>query len=91
MTATKTPRVTPFSVGRRWRVTRVERPSFDFVVVGPGDRPNTKRCRLDVDFEWFRRCGYGEPSEQQLRMAGHHIEQDYSHKHLKKCAKLVEL
>jgi hypothetical protein len=79
-----------YAIGQRWRCERDSRPTFDFVIVGPGEKPGSKRCRLDVDPNWFRRQGYVEVSIPGLMArAGHGQEQDYSHKHLKKHAKLV--
>jgi hypothetical protein len=40
-------RITNYSVGRRWRCQRGASISFDFVILGPGDRPGTKKCRLE--------------------------------------------
>jgi hypothetical protein len=81
------PRITPFSVGRRWKFKEADRyhafgpPARFFVVVGPGERPNTKLCRIEVE-------GHGGPCE--MRHCLHGVEQDYSHKHLKRYATLVE-
>jgi hypothetical protein len=69
-------RVTPFSPGQRWYCdkTGLEQRSFTFVILGPGDKPNEKRCRLEYD----------DPSAPF-----HNHESFYTHKHLKKYAKLV--
>ena len=70
-------RITPFSVGQRWYCdnTGRGRGSFTFVILGPGDKPNEKKCRLEYD---------------DTRNISHNHESFYSHKHLKKYAKLVE-
>jgi hypothetical protein len=71
-------RKTPFSVGQRWYCdnSATGRPSFTFVILGTDmlTRPNEKLCRLEYD----------DPSD-----ICHGIVQPYSHKHLKKYAKLV--
>jgi hypothetical protein len=68
-------RITPFSVGRRWYCdnSTTGRPNFTFVIIGPGSKPDEKRCRLEYD----------DPSR-----LSHNHETFYSHKHLKKYAKL---
>jgi hypothetical protein len=75
-------RQTPFSIGRRWRCTRdrskpITSPDFDFVIIGPGRTKTSKRCRIESH----------DPSHHRSH---HGAEADYSHKHLKKHAKLVE-
>lgn len=66
-------RRTPFSVGQRWYCEGTRGRPFHFVIVGPGNKPWEKRCRVEpVD-----------PSDKGC-------EQSYSHKHIKKYAKLVE-
>lgn len=70
-----------FAIGRRWRCTRRNRHSFDFVIVAAGSKPDTKRCRVEV-LDEKRRDRPG---------SGHGIEQEYSHRHIKRCAKLVEV
>ena len=73
-------RVTPFSVGQRWYCKRISdkynRPNFTFVIIGPGEKPNEKLCRLESD----------DPENDST----HNTEQEYSHAHLKKFAVLVE-
>ena len=71
-------RVTPFSIGRRWYCdnTAGSRPSFTFIIIGPGLKAWEKTCRLE----------YEDP-----RIPSHGIEGVYTHKHLKKYAKLVEV
>jgi hypothetical protein len=76
--------MTPFAVGRRWRCVRRPGdggrcPSFDFVIIGPPTetKGNYKSCRLEC------RC-------EDKRGHFHGLVQDYSHKHLKKYAVLVE-
>ena len=69
-------RKTPYSVGQRWYCdnTACGRPSFTFVVIGPGEKPNEKKCRLEYD----------DPKNPSQG-----VETYYTHKHLKKYAKLV--
>ena len=71
-------RETPYSVGRRWYcdLSAKGRESFTFVVIGPGEKPGEKLCRLEYD-------------NPKVHGLGHGTEQIYSHKHLKKYAKLV--
>jgi hypothetical protein len=80
------PRVTPFMIGRRWRV--IERPEhrgrydypFEFVIIGPGHNATHKDCRLEV-------IGHGP---EPCRHACHHgMTGEYSHNHLRKHATLV--
>lgn len=59
--------------GARWRC-KSERGDFHFVIIGPGSKPDRKRCRLDYDI----------PSA-----SSHGIEQEYTHRHLKKYGRYV--
>jgi hypothetical protein len=65
-----------YTVGQRWYSNREKegRPSHTFVIIGPGDTPREKMCRLEND----------DPTTP-----GHGIVQSYSHAHLKKYAVLV--
>jgi len=69
-------RITPFSVGQRWYCdnSATGRPSFTFVILGPGFKSYEKRCRLEYD----------DP-----RHPHHNLDGEYTHKHLKKYGKLV--
>lgn len=77
----------PFALGRRWlsRSTGKYGCRIVFVIVGAGSdalrSPSTaksyKRCRLE--------CIAHQPGSRHIG-CGHGIEQDYSHKHLKKYA-----
>jgi len=77
----------PYAVGRRWAVTNPEREvaPFDFVVVAPW-RPGHKVCRVEVAPLWYRERGYSRDVMRAVERAGHGIQQEYSHKHLKKHA-----
>lgn len=50
------------------------------MILGPGDKPNEKRCRLE----------YENPGDRRA-VPQHGHESVYSHKHLKKYAVLVTL
>jgi hypothetical protein len=78
-------RITPFSIGRRWRCIRPDRISFDFVIVAPGNRPDTKKCRLEP-LPGQERL-FGEERVKTFRGA----DQSYPHRHLKKVAVLVPI
>lgn len=75
----------PFAIGQRWYCDRsssrnpYDAPPFWFVIVGKGSRPDRKRCRLEVD----------HPNEQVRKNNGDGLEQDYTHKHLKKYGRLA--
>lgn len=72
-------KATPYSVGRKWFCNAAEingRTSFHFVIVGPGSKPDRKRCRLE-GLEGHHRM----PAEGQVH--------EYTHKHLKKYGTLV--
>lgn len=75
---------TPFAVGRRWFCETPGRARFWFVILGPGlnfvnnPAPNFKRCRIEVHPDDMNRAGGKD----------HGREGTYSHKHLKKYAKL---
>lgn len=75
----------PFAIGQRWYCDRsmssnpYRRPPFWFVIIGPGHTRDRKRCRLEVD----------HTNEQVRRNNGHGLEQDYTHKHLKKYGRLA--
>lgn len=80
--------MTPFAPGRRWLCTPEGRARFWFVILGPGDnyagKPSAahKRCRIEV-----------HPDDLAARLPGYKLdgtEGDYSHKHLKKWAVLVD-
>lgn len=73
-------RITDFSVGRKWRCEREERPHFTFLIVGNGSKPGWKRCLIIPDKHF--------PS---TRAADQPLEQEYSHRHIKKCARLLPL
>lgn len=83
-------RVTAFSPGRRWRCTPATKAPFDFVIVGPGTRPDHKRCRIEVDSTYYVRQGYSASGAAQLaEKQGHGREAEYSRRHLRKWAALV--
>lgn len=69
-------RITNFSPGRRWRCIREDGPSFDFVIVSPGDAPRSVMCRIELIDP-----GYA-PSTKAF---------SYKHSHLKKHATLLPL
>ena len=83
---TKPMKNTPFAVGQRWYCDRTKSGAakegllaFTFVILGPGKfNPKDKRCRLE---EEIPRLGIG---------CSHGTTGDYSNKHLKKYAVLVE-
>jgi hypothetical protein len=78
-------RLTLFSPGRRWRVDQKpddkyrDRP-FDFLILGPGTKPDRKLCRIEV-------VGHDHPCCPTCQ---HGMESEYTHKHLKRYARLVE-
>lgn len=66
-----------YPIGQRWRVDRSDgRPCFTFVIVGPGTKPDRKLCRVEYD--------------QPNGMTRVDFHAEYTHKHLKKHAVLVE-
>lgn len=75
---------TRIQIGQRWKVhdwderIRIGREPFWFVVVENGDRPGTKKCRLEVPEQYRRR---------HLATVNGSVFQ-YTHKHIKKCATL---
>jgi len=72
-----TDRITNYSVGRRWRCQRIHSVSFDFVIVGPGAKGDSKRCRLEP-----------LPGQDLTKNSTDltQLEQDYSHSHLRRVA-----
>lgn len=84
-------RRTPFSPGRRWHCVPEDKAPFDFVVLGPGTQPLYKRCRIEVEgHDPARLCGTLSMLHRCFYRCSHGLEQDYSHKHLKKYATLIE-
>lgn len=75
-----------FAIGKRWRCDRSKKSAFDFVIVGPGSKPDTKRCRIEVLDPKVRS---GTSSDVDLGRGGHGMVQEYSHRHIKRCAVLV--
>ena len=74
-------RITNYSVGRRWRCQRSHSVSFDFVIVGPGAKGDSKRCRLELlpgQESWLTK------NSTDLTQ----LEQDYTHSHLRRVAVL---
>ncbi len=65
---------TTFALGRIWRCERQGKPAFDFVIVDKGSCAGLKKCRLACE----------SPSD-----AGHGMIVEYSHVHIKRCAKLL--
>lgn len=80
----------PYAVGRRWAVATPDREvaPFDFVIVEPS-RPGHKVCRVEVAPLWYRERGYSRDVMRAVARAGHGIQQEYPHTHLKKHAVLV--
>lgn len=89
------PRITPFSIGRRWRCDNIERqlrgqPPFDFVILGPGVNAQNKIVRIEV-------VGHGPGVCWNLKAgrcshACHHgLETEFSLRHLKKFGVLQEI
>ena len=78
-------RITNYSVGRRWRCQRADRISFDFVIIGPGNRPDTKKCRLEP--LPGQESLFGKQRIKDFRGA----DASYPHRHLKKVAILVPI
>lgn len=66
----------PFAIGEKW-YCEDHYPPFYFVIIGKGEKPYTKLCRL-------------ENANQDIRFGADKSEQEFSHKHLKKYAKHVE-
>lgn len=64
-----------YVTGQRWQVRRPERPGsdFDFVIVGPGSKPDRKVCKVEylVEHAWQK-----------------NFEAEFTHRHLKRYAKL---
>lgn len=60
-----------YQPGARWQVRRPDKSSydFDFVIIGPGTKPDRKLCRVE----------YLQPSQRTVN-----FECEYTHKHLKK-------
>ncbi len=75
-----------FAVGKRWRCDRSRKSAFDFVIVGPGSKPDTKRCRIEVLDPVVKS---GMSPDVDLGRGGHGMVQEYTHRHIKRCAKLV--
>ena len=75
-----------YEIGQRWfceRPPESYKPNFFFIIIGKGDRPNEKLCRVEIDTSDPRCRNISEGQSKPF-------EQPYSHKHLKKYAKLVE-
>lgn len=74
-----------YAIGQRWRVKdwdqHREREPFWFVIIGPGSKADRKLCRLEVPAD--RRSKFGGFSH-------HGLQQEYTHKHLRKSATLEE-
>lgn len=78
-------RISDWSVGRRWRCLRSDRISFDFVVVGKGRSKDWVRCQT-VPIEG-QAAIYGAERVRDFADG----EQDFTKRHIKKCAVLVPL
>lgn len=76
-----------FAIGKRWRCDRSRKSAFDFVIVGPGAKPDTKRCRIEVLDPVVKS---GMSPDVDLGRGSHGMVQEYSHRHIKRCARLVE-
>lgn len=79
-------RLGDFSVGRRWRCERSNRISFDFVIIGPGRTKDWVRCRLEPIPGQAAIFG-----EERVQLFGQDTEQDYTKRHIKRCAQLMPL
>jgi hypothetical protein len=79
--------LSPFAIGRRWyseRPPEERKPNFEFVIVGPGSKLYTKLCRIEISDEEMARF-----PEYYTGQNGNGTVQEYSHKHLRKYARLV--